>query len=145
MLIICFTFIEQYLAAISEISAPLVGKAGLKVKRPFGLKDKIKYCKKIFERVPELKGFNCELGSMIDLLYRTKEARDAFAHGTLNEFDVKLGILTLSKVNPTDLDHTVDVVRISLENVERAPIAAMKLANYFGKLATDLQQAYLPD
>lgn len=45
------TFIEQSLSALFEITADEVYAAGRKVKRPFGLDDKIKVCGKIFRNV----------------------------------------------------------------------------------------------
>jgi len=133
------TFIEMALSAIFEITADEVHAAGRKVKRPFGLDDKIKICGKIFRNVETLSHFEAAVNSNLQELKKVKVVRDTFAHGTLSKYDATASVFTFSVVNPADDHHTLQEVRISAENIGNAADMSYELATFFQKLANDLE------
>jgi len=134
------TFIEQSLSAIFEITADEVHAAGRKVKRPFGLDDKIKACGKIFRNVETLAHYRAAVQSNLQRLKTIKVIRDTFAHGTVSKFEATSTVFTFNVVNPEDDHHTLQEVRISAENIGIAAGVSYSLATFFQKLATDLMQ-----
>ncbi|NKK92389.1 hypothetical protein GFL95_14315 [Rhizobium leguminosarum bv. viciae] len=134
------TFIEQSLSAIFEITADEVYAAGRKVKRPFGLDDRIKVCGKIFRNVDTLARYKEAVQSNLQQLKKIKVIRDTFAHGTVSKFEAASTVFTFSVVNPEDDHHTLHEVRISAENIRIAAEMSYSLATFFQKLATDLME-----
>ncbi|MGO6672999.1 hypothetical protein AB9E19_21315 [Rhizobium leguminosarum] len=134
------TFIEQALSAIFEITADEVHAAGRKVKRPFGLDDKIKVCGKIFRNVDTLAQYREAVQPNLQQLKKIKIVRDTFAHGTISGFEAASTVFTFSVVNPEDDYHTLREVRISAENIGNAAEVSYGLATFFQKLATDLME-----
>ncbi|QIO53394.1 hypothetical protein HA461_20455 [Rhizobium leguminosarum bv. trifolii] len=138
LLMINCTFIEQALSAIFEITADEVYAAGRKVRRPFGLDDKIKACGKTFRNVDTLTHYKEAVESNLQQLKKIKVIRDTFAHGTVSRFEAASTVFTFSVVNPEDDYHTLREVRISAENIGNAAEVSYGLATFFQKLATDL-------
>ena len=138
------TFIEQALSAIFEITADEVHAAGRKVKRPFGLDDKIMVCGKIFRNVSTLDHYREAVQQNLQQLKKIKIVRDTFAHGTISGFGASSTIFTFSVVNPKEDHHTIKEVKISVENISNAATASYDLANFFQKLAHDLMQREEP-
>lgn len=138
LLMIGCTFIEQALSAILEITADEVHAAGRKVKRPFGLDDKIKTCGKIFRNVGTLDHYKEAVQQNLRQLKKIKTVRDTFAHGTISGFGASSRIFTFNVVNPKDDHHTVEEVKLSVENITDAATASCNLATFFQKLASDL-------
>lgn len=134
------TFIEQALSAIFEITADEVHAAGRRVKRPFGLDDKIKVCGKIFRNVDSLKQHKEAVEQNLQQLKNVKLVRDTFAHGTVSTFNGQTKVFAFSVVNPAENHHTLQEVRISAENIGNAASASYALAEFFQKLASELAE-----